>query len=162
MGPESVRRGLALLIAALATPALAGPTVDAPGRLPEPPPSVPDLAYDSRLLSSAAAAEQFQGALDGGWTLSADAAVGGQGDLYAFQLVDKRDHIEGAWRDLRRPGDPAASGFVDQLQRTPEGLVIRFTPAPGRPTTVVLRADLRGELTGDGRAVPVTLRRTAP
>src|SRR4051812_5098904 len=71
-----------------------GPHVEDPGKLPEAPPTVPDLAYDSRVLSSAASAEQFQGKLDGGWTLSAD----GQGDLYAFELVDKHDALEGAWR----------------------------------------------------------------
>ena len=144
-----------------AGPALAGPAVDAPGRLPETPPSVADLAYDSRLLASAAAAERFQGALDGGWTLSAE----GGGDLYAFQLTDRREALEGAWRDLARAGQPGASGLVDELQRTPDRLVIRFTPSAQPPATVNLRpaaGALRGELDQAGRRTPVVLRKTGP
>lgn len=154
--------GLCLAATALAaggpasaqTPPAAGPNLEAAGRLPEPAPSIPSLAYDARLLSSAAAAERFQGALDGGWVLSA----AGQGDLYAFQLVDRRQGLEGAWRDLRRPGQPAASGFLE-LQRTPQALVLRFTPAPEAPATVTLRPDLSGELDQGGRRTPVVLRR---
>ncbi|MDB5448578.1 MAG: hypothetical protein JWQ97_3895 [Phenylobacterium sp.] len=168
-----MRRALAGLTAALAiataapalaqeaAPAPAGPKVDGPGKLPEPAPSVPELAYDSRLLSSFASAERFQGALDGGWTLSAD----GQGDLYAFQLVDRREGLEGAWRDLRRPRQPGASGFVDQMQRTPAELVLRFSPAPQQLAVVTLRpagGALRGELDQTGQRIPVTLRKTSP
>jgi hypothetical protein len=142
---------------ALAQPA-PGPKVDAPGKLPEPPPSIPDLAYDARLLSSAASAESFQGPLDGGWTLGAQ----GAGDLYALQLTDRRDHVEGAWRDLRRPGDPAASGFLDQIQRSSSGLSLRFTPQGQAPITVALGPNLRGQAEQDGRRFPVALRRGVP
>jgi hypothetical protein len=134
-----------------------GPHVEDPGKLPEAPPTVPDLAYDSRLLSSAASAEQFQGKLDGGWTL---AAQGPRGDLYAFELVDKRDVLEGAWRDLRGGKDPAASGVLQQVERTPSGLVIRFTPSGQAPVSVALGRNLRGELQQGGRQVAVQMRRS--
>ena len=164
-----MRRAAAGLILALAAgggvaalaqtaPAPAGPHVEDPGKLPEPPPTVPDLAYDSRVLSSAAAAEQFQGPLDGGWVLSAE----GRGDLYSLQLVDKRDRVEGAWRDLRRSGGgAAASGVLEQVLRTPTGLVLRFTPAGQEVVTVNLRPNLKGELNQAGKVVAVALRKAA-
>jgi hypothetical protein len=132
--------------------------VDAPGKLPGPPPSPPDLAYDARLRASAASAESFQGPLDGGWILRAE----GEGDVYALQLTDQRDRIEGAWRDLRRPGDPAASGFLDQIQRTPQGVTMRFTPQAQEPVTVALGPNLRGQAEQGGRRYAVSLRRSAP
>jgi hypothetical protein len=152
---------LAFASSAFAQPAPAptpGPKVDAPGKLPEPPPSIPDRAYDARLLSSAASAESFQGPLDGGWTLSAQ----GVGDLYALQLTDKRDHVEGAWRDLRRPGDPAASGFLDRVQRSPSGLSLSFTPRGQASISVALGPNLRGQAEQGGRRFPVALRRSPP
>jgi len=130
-----------------------GPHVETPGKLPEPPKTVPDLAYDSRIISSAASAEQFQGPLDGGWTL-----VRKKRALYAFQLVDKQTAVEGAWRDLRRTGE-AASGVLAVVQRAPPGLVIGFTPTGQAPVSVKLRPDLRGELEQGGRRTKVTLQR---
>jgi len=135
-----------------------GPHVEDPGRLPEAPKTVPDLAYDARVLSSAASAEQFQGPLDGAWTLAAKR----RGDLYAFELTDKRSEVEGAWRDLRAPGEPAASGVIDLVRRAPPGLLIRFTPAGQPPVAVQLRPDGRGELEQGGRRLKVTLRRSTP
>ena len=135
-----------------------GPKVDAPGKLPEPPPSLPDLAYDSRILSSAAAAEHFQGALDGGWTL----ARADGGALYVFQLVDKADALEGAWRDPRRPGQPDASGLIEAVRRTPAELVIRFTASPTGAAVVSLRPEpggFRGVLEEGEARTPVVLRR---
>lgn len=131
-----------------------GPHVETPGKLPEPPKTVPDLAYDSRIISSAASAEQFQGPLDGGWTL-----VCRNRDLYAFQLVDRQTAVEGAWRDPGRSGDPAASGVLDLVRRAPPGLLIRFTPTGQAPVSVRLRPDLQGELAQGGRRMKVTLRR---
>ena len=147
----------AIAAAALAQPA-AGPKVDAPGKLPEPALSVPDLTYDARILSSAKSAESFQGPLDGGWVLGA--ARGG--DLYRFQLSDAHGRLEGAWRDLRRPGDPAASGFLDAAQRTPAGVTLRFAPPGEPPVTVALAPDLRGETEQAGRRRAVSLRREGP
>ena len=121
---------------------------------PEARPSASDLAYDSRLLASAASAEQFQGRLDGGWTLAAK----GQGDLYAFELVDKRDVLEGAWRDLHAP---AASGVLDKIERVPTGLILRFTPTGQAPVGITLSRDLRGELEQGGKRAAVRMRRTS-
>jgi hypothetical protein len=142
---------------AFAQPAT-GPAVDAPGKLPEPPPSVPDLVYDARILSSAASAEQFQGPLDGGWTLAGE----GKGDLYAFEFTDKRTGLEGAWRDLRRPGDPSASGFVEVVERTRDGLTLRLSPPGQAPVTVALGPDLKGRAEQAGASQPVSLRRARP
>jgi hypothetical protein len=136
----------------------AGRRVDDPGKLPEPPPSVPDQAYDTRLRASAEAAEAFQGPLDGSWVLSLE----GQGDRYALELTDTGTALEGAWRDLRRPGDPAASGVIDQLKRTPAGLDIRFTPVGEPPVEVTLRPDLHGHLRQDGRREAAAMSRSGP
>jgi len=137
-------------------PAPAGPHVEDPRKLPEPPPSVTDLTYDSRVLSSAASAEQFQGPLNGGWVVGT-----GAGDLYALQLVDKRNVVEGAWRDLRRKGNPAASGVLDQVLRTSTGLVVRFTPSGQQPVTVSLRPNLKGELSQAGKVTAVAMRKAS-
>lgn len=145
--------GAALAQAKPAAPRV-GPHVEDPRKLPEPPPSVPALAYEGRILSSAASAEQFQGPLDGGWVVGTSA-----GDLYGLQLVDKRNVVEGAWRDLRRKGDPAASGVLDQVLRTSTGLVLRFTPAGQQPVTVSLRPNLRGELSQGGKVTAVAMRK---
>jgi hypothetical protein len=129
--------------------------VEDPSKLPEPPATVPAQVYDSRVRASAAAAEQFQGALDGGWTLAAK----GQ-DLYAFELVDKHDSVEGAWRDLRSTREPAASGVIEVVQRAPPGLVIRFIPTGEAPVSVTLHGNLQGELEQRGKRVAVALRKT--
>lgn len=132
--------------------------VDETGRSAEPPPTVADLAYDSRLRASSASVQGFQGPLDGGWTLaSADA------ELYAFQLVDRNGAVEGAWRDLRRKGALDASGFIDQVERVGGDVTFRFA---GGARVAVLRAleDGRwtGELTEGERRLAVSLRRRGP
>jgi hypothetical protein len=136
--------------------------VDEVGKTPDGPPGVRDLAYDSRIRSSFASAQSFQGPLEGGWTLSA----GGQ-DLYALQLVDRRDRLEGVWRDMRRRGSLNASGLVDDLQRQGGELTLRFTPTPGTATTVATLHDSgaglwTGEIAEGGARRTVTLRRTGP
>lgn len=136
-----------------------GPHVETPGKLPEPPKTAPELAYDSRIISSAASAEQFQGPLDGGWTLTRRTFTHTTRALYAFELVDKQTTVEGAWRDPRRRGDPAASGVLDLVQRAPPGLVIHFTPTGQAPVSVKLRPDLHGVLEQGGRRTKVTLLR---
>jgi len=150
--------------------------VEETGKSPEGPPSLRDLAYDSRIRASFAAAESFQGPLDGGWTLGA----AGQGDLFGLQIVDRRNRLEGAWRDLRgRPGpdahgpdahspganSPGAHGFVDRIQRSGGAVTLSFTPADGAPVTVALQGEgrlLSGVMDQAGRRTPVTLRRTSP
>jgi hypothetical protein len=136
--------------------------VDETGKTPDAPLTVRDLAYDARIRSSFASAESFQGPLEGGWTLSA-----ADQDLYALQLVDRRDRLEGVWRDLRRRGALNGSGLVDDMQRQGAALVLRFTPTPGAETSVATLHDSgggvwTGELAEAGRRRAVTLRRTSP
>jgi hypothetical protein len=141
------------------------PQLDAPvsiddlGKTPDRPPQIRDLAYDARIRGSFASAQSFQGPLDGGWMLSAD----GQ-DLFALQLVDRRDRLEGVWRDVRRKGALNASGLVEDLQRQGGELTVRFAQ-PGAPITVATLHDAgdgqwRGELTEAGVRRAVVLRRT--
>jgi hypothetical protein len=137
-------------------PTVVGPIVDAPGKLPAPPPSADDLAYDARLKASFAAAETFQGPLDGGWTLT-----GRAGGLYAFQFTDKGDVVEGAWLDLARSGQADSSGLIDSVVRTPAGVIINFAPAGRAPVSITLHRDLQGDLVQGDQATPVTLRKAA-
>jgi hypothetical protein len=135
--------------------------IDETGKTPDRPAAVRDLAYDARVRASFASAESFQGPLDGGWIMSSR----GQ-DLYALQLVDRRDRLEGVWRDLRRKGSLNASGVVEDLQRRGPDLTLRFTPHPGAPTAVATLHDSSGSWTGElaegGARRDVTLRRTSP
>lgn len=136
--------------------------VEETGVTPDRPPSDRDIAYELRIRASFAAAEGFQGPLDGGWTLSA-----GTDDLYALQLVDKPDRLEGVWRDLRRKGSIHASGLVDDIQRQGQALTLRFVARPGGTATVAtLHAGADGRWTGDledaGQRLSVALRKTGP
>lgn len=142
-------------------PQLAAPVrLEETGKTPDAPPNPADLAYDARLKSSFASAQGFQGPLDGGWTLTAKDA----GDLYALQLVDRADRLEGAWRDLRRRGALGASGLVDDIQRHGADLTLTFAAAP--PVTATLHGTYdgawSGNLTEGGRTRAVVLRRQAP
>ncbi|RAK59283.1 hypothetical protein DJ021_05435 [Phenylobacterium hankyongense] len=137
--------------------------VDEVGKTPDAPPTLKDMAYDSRIRSSFASAQAFQGPLDGGWTLAAD----GEGDLYNLQLSNRGERLEGAWRDLRRKGALDASGLVDDIQRSGSQLTLRFSPAPGKPVAVATLQggyDGRwsGELAQGSERKRITLRRTAP
>lgn len=126
------------------------------GRNPDAPPSPADLAYDGRVKASAASAQGFRGPMDGGWTLSA----GGR-DLYAVQLVDQNGMVEGAWRDLRRPGALDGSGFIDGVERAGGDVTLRF----GDGAMAVLRPAgdrWTGELTEGGRREAASLVRRAP
>ena len=137
--------------------------VDEVGKTPDAPPTLKDVAYDSRIRSSFASAQAFQGPLDGGWTLAAD----GEGDLYNLQLSNRGDRLEGAWRDLHRKGALDASGLVDDIQRSGSQLTLRFSPAAGRPGGLATPQggyDGRwtGELAQGSERKRITLRRTAP
>jgi hypothetical protein len=126
------------------------------GKNPDAPPSPAEAAYDSRLRSSAASVQGFQGPMDGGWTLSA----GGRA-LYALQLIDRNGSVEGAWRDLRRAGALDASGFLDAVQRTGADVTFRFS----QTTVAVLRPEggrWAGQLTEAGRTEAVSLTRRVP
>lgn len=116
--------------------------VDEVGRTPDGPPTAADRTYDARLRASFNSAQGLQGPLDGRWTLSAAGA-----DLYTLQLVDKGgSDLEGAWRDVRRPGAVQASGFLADMARIGASLTFSFQPDPAGPA---LRASLTP--TADGR-----------
>lgn len=139
-------------------PQLAAPVrIEETGKTADAPPTPRDMAYDARIRSSFASAEGFQGPLDGGWTLSA----GGQ-DLYALQLVDRRDRLEGVWRDLRRAGALDGSGLLQDIQRQGADLTLRFAGG----AVAVLHdnggSHWTGELTERGRRRPVSLRKSGP
>jgi len=128
-----------------------------------PPPDAPaTTGYDSRVRQSFAAAESFRGPLDGGWTLTTK----DEGPLYAIRFTDNHGRLEGAWRDLRRPGAPDASGFVDEVDRAGDHLTLRFSPAAGVRDVTTLTARAAGAWTGlldeNGRKREVTLARTSP
>lgn len=107
------------------TPSPAGLTaptyVDQTGTAPDGPGSAEAEAYDARLRASALAMRGGYGAMEGGWTLSADGEP-----LYALQLADRDGYVEGAWRDLRRPGALEASGFIEDAPRSGGEQVLRF------------------------------------
>ena len=134
------------------------------GKTPDADPTTRDVAYDTRLRASFASAQGFQGPLDGGWTLM---TPDGGGDLYALQLVDRADRLEGVWRDLRRQGALNASGLIDDLQRQGRELTLRYTREPSATAVVAtLHGGDDGRWTGElgegaGRR-PVVLRRTGP
>ena len=163
-GPDPTLAGLPTAPAAPPPP----PRLTAPvhleetGKTPDAPPTVRDIAYDSRIRASFAAAQSFQGPLEGGWTMAAP----GAGDLYALQLVDRRDRLEGVWRDVRRKGALDSSGLVDNIQRVDGVLTLRFTPKVGAPDAVaVLRGGgdgWTGELTEGTERRAVTLRKSGP
>ena len=143
----------------VARPQLTAPVfVDETGKTPDAPPTVNDLAYESRLRASFASAQSFQGPLDGSWTLTAaDGAA-----LYALKLVDRGSAPpEGAWRDLRRPGAPAASGFVEEIRRDAGSLTLRFGPAVAT-FTGGYGGQWSGELQEGGQRRPATLRKDPP
>lgn len=129
-------------------PAAPRPSPAAPDAPPE-----PDQAFDARVRASQTSAQRFQGALDGGWTLSA-----ATGELYVLELVDRGGALEGAWRDPRRPGALSASGFIDQLDRTPDGLTLRFA-AVVASLHVNAEGRLSGEIAEGGRTTSVRLDR---
>lgn len=124
-----------------------------------------EQAYELRVKGSIAAAQGLQGPLDGGWMLrGADGAA-----LYSLQIVDPAGGygpVEGAWRDLRRPGAVGSTGLIDSIERTYDGgAAVRFMARPGVGSTLALSVGpdgaWTGRLTEDG-AVPaaVTIERT--
>ena len=123
--------------------------IEETGKTPDAPLSLGAMAYEARIRASFASAESFQGPLDGGWTLGA-----GRDDLYALQLVDKPDRLEGVWRDLRRKGSLNASGLVDDIQRQGVELTLRFAARPGGAAmTVATLRDAGRTAAGSGELV---------
>lgn len=128
------------------------PTEATPLVAPAPPLAGP--AYESRIRASLVSAQSFQGPLDGGWRLA-----GPSGPLYDLQLVDRSSGaVEGAWRDLRRPGALTASGLVEAVEREGEAVRLRFDGGK----VAVLRPRANGGWAGDLDGQAVTLARRAP
>lgn len=131
---------------------------------PAPEPETPSATetYDTRVRQSFAAAESFRGPLDGGWTLSAK----GDGALYEIHFSDNHGKLEGSWRDLRRPGGPDASGFIEQAARDGDRLTLRFSPAADVQGVASLTRARGGAWTGEfaenGRKRAVRLVRSFP
>ena len=121
-------------------------------------------AYDLRVKGSILAAQGLQGPLDGGWSIDGpDGAT-----LYRLQLVDKvggYDGLEGAWRDVRRPGTVGSTGLIDFVDRAYGGFLVRFSPRPGQLATLDLtpRGDgsWSGTLNENGVETLVVARRVA-
>lgn len=130
--------------------------IEETGKNPDGPPSAADTAYDNRIRASMASATGFQGPMYGGWTLAA-----GDRELFVLQFSDRGGVVDGAWRDLRRPGALDASGFIDQAERAGDLLTVRF--AGGAVASLRLsEGRWSGELTQGGATQAVTLRRRNP
>lgn len=142
--------------------------------LPIPPPEAavaPDggptraQVYEMRVKGSVAAAQSLQGPLDGGWNING--ANGGQ--IYALQIVDKAGgygELEGAWRDLRRPGSVGSTGLVEDLRREGDTVIVRFSPKVGQSSVLTLRPSgyerWAGELAENGASMAVVAEHILP
>jgi hypothetical protein len=101
----------------------------------------------------------------GGWKINgADGAA-----LYSLQIVDPAGGygpVEGAWRDVRRPGSVGSTGLIDSVERDGAELVIRFSPRGGQTSVITLRpvGETRwsGGLAEAGGNAMVTAEREAP
>lgn len=111
--------------------------VDERAATPDAPPTPRDTAYEQRVLGVFQYAQGKQGALDGRWRVAADGV-----DVYVLQFSDPgagESRIEGAWRNVRQAGNLSASGFVDQVSRDGDEVVIRFTDTNRRSAEIRLR-----------------------
>jgi hypothetical protein len=140
--------------------------------IPPPEPEAPTGAelskaqvYELRVKGSIAAAQNLQGPLDGGWNI---AGTDGR-QLYALQIVDKAGgygELEGAWRDVRRPGSVGSTGLIDDLRRDGSDVVVRFSPRGGQSSTLTLRSAgyerWSGELVENGATQAVSAEHILP
>ncbi len=124
-----------------------------------------EQAYELRVKGSIAAAQGLQGPLDGGWILRGADGVA----LYSLQIADPAGGygpVEGAWRDLRRPGAVGSTGLIDSIERTYDGgAAVRFMPKAGVGSTLALNVGpdgtWSGRLTEDGApSTTVAIERT--
>ncbi|MDB5455168.1 MAG: hypothetical protein JWP92_753 [Caulobacter sp.] len=146
----------------------------APTPAPPPPPRVVSTpvgtlpiaqAYDLRIKSSIAAAQGLQGPLDGGWSV-----IGPDGaPLLALQIVDRGAGdgvLEGAWRDVRKPGAVGSTGLIDSLDHADDTVVAIFSPPGAQNAQLTLRplggARWAGTLVEGGSSLAVTAEREAP
>jgi len=124
----------------------------------------PTARVGGRIAASAAAAQAWQGPLDGAWTL-----YGARGRaILSLQITDPAGGgpLEGAWRAAGRGG---AAGFVEAITRRGDRLTIRILgdgAAAGPDTVVTLRRRGAGLWSGwvavGGARRPATLRAGAP
>ena len=121
-------------------------------------------AYDLRIKGSIVAAQGLQGPMDGGWSLTGPDGA----KLYDLQIVDPvggYGALEGAWRDVRRPGTVGSTGLIDFVDRASGDFVTRFSPRPGTLAVVTLRprgdGTWSGALDENGVATAITARRVA-
>lgn len=142
--------------------------------IPPPEPEAPSASgaalstaqvYEMRVKGSIAAAQNLQGPLDGGWRI-----VGADGaQIYALQIVDKPGDtgvLEGAWRDVRRPGTVGSTGLIEDLRHDGDDVVVRFSPKAGQASTLTLRPTgyerWSGELIENGARVAVSAEHVLP
>ena len=115
-------------------------------------------AYDARIRQSYAAAESFQGRLDGGWIASARGR-----DVLQLQLVDKgKGQVEGAWRDLLAGAGLNASGLLDPTPVSSGALEASFARSDGMKFRLSLHtagSQWAGRLWRGDEVFDVTLRR---
>ncbi|WP_184715152.1 hypothetical protein [Caulobacter sp.] len=136
-----------------------GPAIPQGGYVPA------EKVYEMRVKGSIAAAQNLQGPLDGGWKIAG--ADGGQ--LYALQLVDKAGgygELEGAWRDVRRPGSVGSTGLIEDLRRDGSDVVVRFSPRGGQSSVLTLRPvgqeRWAGQLSENGEVLAVVAEQLRP
>lgn len=134
--------------------------IDQPVRTPGGPETYLDQAYEARLRASFLSAQGMKGPLEGGWTL----AETGGAKLYGLQFVDSTGGtVDGAWRDLRRPGAIDASGLIVGASRVGSQFTLRFHSVTGGPVSATLTATAdgrwSGELTEKGERRAVYLQR---
>jgi len=118
-------------------------------------------AWEQRLHAAYDNAEARQGPLDGRWKIN-----GQDGDeLFVLVLSDPESgNLVGAWRDLRRGGGADGSGYLSMIERTADGIYVRFTePEQGVDTVIQLRPTADGgwggELTESGAVRSVVMKR---
>lgn len=149
---------LALILALIAAPAFAQVKVEETGRSQGPPPTMADLAYESRIKAAQASAQAFQGPLDGAWTLADAKGV----ELYVLQLTDKgrADPVEGAWREATGDEKIRKRGLIDEVKADGSTLNLRFAE---RTASLKRRGKVwRGQLATATGPMPVTLVRRKP
>lgn len=99
-----------------------------------------EQAYEMRVKGSIVAAQGLQGPLDGGWKISDPAGT----VLYTLQIVDPaggNGPVEGAWRDVRRPGAVGSTGLIESVESAGERLVVRFSTPMGQASMLTLQPD---------------------
>lgn len=116
--------------------------------------------YDRGVKSHYEAEQALMGPLDGVWTIS---TASGQ-NLYRVIINEPgmNTPLEAAWRDLRKPRGPSASGTVDLCARDGQALSIEFQEDDRvKRTSLRLRrasdGEWRGELDDQGRRETVVM-----